>query len=153
MNIYSPKPIGAYRDRHGTLSQMLTDSTEAWNLIWLSLPKVDDLLNPDVDIHEFLEGLNTGAAGSLRALAIFRSDDEGEPISSFMGPSPVKFVQDLQDHFDLSRTVCWNVLGGQAWIDTMMARAFESEGKSDIFQAAKQSANVIIADFGRKRNV
>ncbi len=60
-------------------------------------------------------------------------------------------MQDLQDRCDLARSKCWEALGGQTWIDTMVARAYESEGKSDIFQAAKQSANVIIADFVLKR--
>jgi hypothetical protein len=152
MNIYSPKPIEDYRDRHGSYTQMLTEDMGAWNLIWLSMPTVDLLLDTTVPLKEFTAQFNSQAAGSLIALAAFFTED-GKSISSLMGPSPVAFAQDLQDRYDLAESKCWTFLGGQVWIDTMMARAYESEGKSDIFQAAKQSANVIIADFGLKRRV
>ncbi len=152
MNIYSPKPIEDYRDRFGSLSQMLTEDVAGWNMIWLSLPTADLILDLSVSIKDFTAQFNLRAAGAVMALASFYND-EGKQISTFMEPSPVKFVQDLQDHYDLAGSKCWEILGGQSWVDTMVARAYESEGKSDIFQAAKQSANVIIADFGLKRRV
>lgn len=152
MNIYSPKPIADYRDRHGSYSQMLTEDLAAWNLIWLSMPAADLLLDATVPFKDFTSQFDSQAVGSLLALACFYTED-GEPVASLMGPSPVAFVQDLQDRCVLSETKCWTFLGGQVWMDTMVARAYESEGKSDIFQAAKKSANVIIADFGLKRRV
>jgi hypothetical protein len=152
MNIYSPKPIEDYRDRHGSYTQLLTEDEAGWNLIWLSLPAVDLILDLSVPLKDLNAQFDSRAAGSVMTLASFYTD-EGKQISTFMGPSPVRFVQDLQDNYDLAGSKCWEVLGGQSWVDTMVARAYESEGKSDIFQAAKQSANVIIADFGLKRRV
>jgi hypothetical protein len=152
MNIYSPRPLEDYRDRHGSYSQMLTEDPAGWNLIWLSMPAADLLLDASVPIKDFTVQFDSRAAGSLQGLASLYTEDM-KPIASLMGPSPIRFVQDLQDRCDITSGKCWEYLGGQSWIDTMVARAYESEGKSDIFQVAKHSANVIIADFVLKRRV
>lgn len=150
VNIYSPKPLQSYTVTVGSHVYRVAKTIPEWNLIWLSLPKVDELLDPGLVITEWAKGFDWTGSGHLAALASFHV--EGCSVADLMGPSPIQFVQDLQDLRDLPASKqMWTHLGGQAWIDMMVARAYQSAGMSEVLAAAKKSSNVILADFRAKR--
>lgn len=150
MNIYSPKPLESYTVNVGSQVYRVAKTIPEWNLIWLSLPKVDELLEPNLVITEWAKGFDFKGSGHLSALASFYT--ESCSVADLMGPSPVQFVQDLQDFRDLPASKeMWAHLGGLAWIDMMTARAYQSAGMSEVLAAARESSNVILADFRARR--
>jgi hypothetical protein len=151
MRCYSPQPQASYAFKAGdsTFTPVPLDNPVAWNLVWLSLPQVDQMLDPQINFPTWSDSFNSYGAGSLRALSKFSSPD-GVTVASLMGQSPIEFVQALQDHFNLPGLSFWECLGGQTWIDTMLARAYQADGMADIYAAAANSANVIVADFVKK---
>ena len=151
---YSPQPQEAYVYRRGSAEYYSADpdNPAAWNLVWLSLPWVDGIPAGTFSLKEAADGKYAVGVGALAAFSTFRSD-EGVPLARLMGPSPTAFVQDLQDHFDLPALSFWQAIGGQTWIETMTARAYQSEGLADVYAAAAASTNVVLADFRLKRKV
>ncbi len=154
MRCYSPHPQEAYSCGGSTFTHRPAPLGDivAWNLIWLSVPVVDDLLQQDLNVVSYFARANPRATGMLCAISRF-DNMAGVTIASIMGQSPIQFVQDFQDYFDLPSLLSWGILGGQAWIDCMVARAYSADGMADVYEAAAKSANVIVADFTLKRRV
>ena len=153
MRTYSPQPIGDYLIRVGEHTFPVDeDRLAAWNLIWLSIPQVDDMLDPKLDRKKFFESFPSGAAGGLAGIEMSVSY-QGIPLERVMGQSAVAFVTDYQEMFDYQLTAGWKQLGGQDWLDTMMRRAYQADGLSSVYEAAASSANVILADFTSMRRL
>jgi len=64
-----------------------------------------------------------------------------------MGQAAVSFVQALQDEFDLPSERAWKALGGQTWLDTMVARAYLADGMAETYKAAQSSNKIVLVDF------
>jgi|GEM_PF-3631028 len=151
MRTYSPRPLEDYKSQGETLVYRPAETLEAWNLIWLSIPLMDRLLDPNHDFTALAAELNFKQVGYMQAMSRFTCDDQETLVADLMGPSPLKFVQDLQDLINLPGLNFWAEMGGQTWVDTMVARAYLSAGLADVHEAAAKSANVIVADFAARR--
>ncbi|MBP9174099.1 MAG: DUF1566 domain-containing protein [Rhizobiales bacterium] len=140
-----------YKCEGDTVTYRACDTLAAWNLIWLSLPQVDQLLNPKLDFVEFAKGFDFGNVGRLTALSRWPTDDGQTGVAEMMGPSPIQFVQDLQDYLNLPASSIWLPLGGQAWIDTMVARAYQVDDMADAYKAAQSSSKIVLVDFSSEK--
>lgn len=141
---YSPRPLADYVAKGGTLLYCPATDLPAWNLIWLAMPSVDMILDPNLVFEEFAKLTDFKRMGRLSALA------RAEGVVEAMGRSPVAFVQDLQD-LDSEFVQRELKMHGQSVIDTMTARAYQSAGLAEVFEAAKVESNVIVADFVARR--
>lgn len=149
MKCYSPFPQSDYT-WHGetiTYRPVKLDDPHTWNLVWLSIPGVDQLLGKDFNIGKAESTVNPTAVGSLSAL---KTTLYNPSLAEIMGNSPIQFVQAFQDSFDLSKMRVWDLLNGQEWVETMTRRAYEADGLGDVYEKAAASANVVLADFKLK---
>ena len=147
MRCYSPKPMEAYAINAGGTLWPAAENPVQWNLIWLSFPEYDKIIEPEFNVTQFQLG---GRKGALQAW-VFMWMCNTPPLNTLMGQSAVEFVQDLQDKLDISDA--YKSMGGQTWLDTMTRRAYESDGLGDIYTVAMKSANVVLADFTARREV
>lgn len=151
MKCYSPKPESKYRltlyqDWHGLNPG---GSPYVWNALWLAFPEVDALLNPETDPAQWFENFPSERLGTFRGV-LNRSN---RALSEVMGDSPTQFVQAFIDHFDLPDRVGDSRYDWQQTYADMWERAYQAEGMSEVYEAAKTNANVILADFTLKRRV
>ncbi len=153
MRCYSPEPHSKYCITTGDFTYRLVDEGRpaAWNLVWLSVPQVDDLLDPNLDRNKFYDTLPSAAIGGLSAASCAISESLTFTVESIMGQSAVAFVTDYLEMFDFQSTSGWKLLGGQAWLDTMMRRAYLSDGMSEAYAAAKSSDKILLVDFSLRR--
>lgn len=141
---YSPQPQSAYvwRNKAAEYRPVPLDQPQAWNLVWLSIPGVDKMLEPGFSIMDATNYFNPEAIGALSGFWSFQVDH-----AHIMGTSPIEFVQAFQDTFDLTKLRAWQLLDGQKWIETMMARAYQVDEMADVYAAAQSSRNIVLVDF------
>lgn len=138
---YSPKPQSAYA--MGT--DWVTGKTpEEWNLVWLSIPEVDQFAMPGATCGAFPEEV-FARLGTVKAEA-FGLNLRGW-LTHIMGRSAVQFVEAFYDGIRSEPT--WERLGGQAGFDTMLERAYAADGMAEVYKSAQAASNVILVNFRR----
>ena len=154
MRHYSPLPYTAYV-LPGCEFQY-AKGPEVWNFLWLSMLALDVLADRSRRNGELLDSIDSEFAGVASATWTISLNPKfvwpGTP-TPIMGASAIDFVEQVKDCRDLILPSNWEVLGGQTWLDTMTQRAYEADGMADIFKAASESANVVIANFRQKKVV
>lgn len=127
--------------------------TTTWNLIWLACPKVDLMLDGSTAYFDKAT-YEPWLEGSLFVLAKYGWGSNGKTVPEIMGDSPIRFVDEFVANFTLpAKPTKWPEFSWDHICETMRERAYLSEGLSAQYDAAKESANVILADFTLKKRV
>jgi hypothetical protein len=127
----------------GSISKLRLASP-IWNLFWMSNPAIDGVVDAGVKWHKVYMPTK-GLAPSLTADVML---DQVLHLKLMMHPMRFAawFERENQRVYD-----AYNLLGGQAWVDTVLRRARESAdlmSKSD--PLLKRHGNVIEAIFAKK---
>lgn len=148
MRRYSPYPESDYRLKGCTWHKGHNPSGDPykWNAIWLAFPQVDALLDPTTDAAAYFENFPSRELGAFHA-TLTCSSDFSMDVKDIMGDSPTGFVQAFLDHFSLPEKLGEHVYDWQQTYANMWERAYQAEGLAKEFAAARDSTNVILADF------
>lgn len=140
---YSPKPLEAYKldgvnYDHTNLLATLDYGDAAWNLMWLSDPRIDKVPGAGGKWSEHY----TAKDGALSALISDVRDDI--VLCSKLRMPPSKFLEWFRRE-DASVFDCYPIYGREVWVETVKARAAEAMRRLE----PRTQGNVITVNFRR----
>lgn len=137
---YSPYPRSAYMRETDGVPWGITsffdrpEDLQMWNIMWLSLPSLDDYLAEPPDRANWdaiSKGLDTFLMGMLLR-ALYDDEDRGDfgdpPIREMLKLPPLEFMRQLRKR--PYRTLSAYIEYGEVWMNTMQKRAQLSEEAS-----------------------
>jgi hypothetical protein len=122
------------------------NDAQAWNLYWLSQPQTDLIpLNRDNwrEYYQSFNGIQTRAFYQALETRVLNQ----MTLANIMACPPREAIR-LLGRAHLSRTVFYDMIGGEAWREQMLGRLFLSERLSTM-QPTRESGHgeVVHADF------
>jgi len=118
---YSPRPIADYRIKTvpSDIEEIMRNprGESAWNLYWLGVPSIDNVLDTGADWWRFYRPIRGAGAAVI--------DDvlEDECLRLKLQMHPYAFSEWFARQPDHSIFECYEVLGGDRWVATVLARA------------------------------
>ena len=141
---YSPLPIDEYKIAVIPSCEVRTvdaldepDRTSVWNLYWLSVPELDALpiYRKSLDWHRHYQPVDDACAAVISDAML------DEHLGRILRLHPTRFLLAFQiDNHKQYET--YDLLGGQAWVDTVLSRAAQAARRMASEVPALQHSNI-----------